>query len=383
MKIGFAITCYDKFEEANILIELIKEEFYGEYKITFCSNFKNGMEKAKDFKIDQYVQAREIPYFKGNIHKPTNLRDKVSIILRSTDSVLTSCREAIKMDVDYIVHMHSDAWCLSEEKLIEIVKEMKRLDKKIALRSNGIEKHRIGSICGVDDHFFIFEKKFAKENKVFEILPEEQFPHILSIHEILATNFLIKYGLSKIWCYRIVNELYNYDNTKVYIENTLRPVSYDPYYKFLHLHRASFPDNYGRILQAIYLRENTAGRSKFINEFIKKYSKDKKEVLKELKNIEEKYDKILKYSFYSLEILKNREISYKKKLVENFNITIPMKNLVLNILKFGYRKLINLKKKEKIDNIANYYIESIKIHKFVEEKWTKNLYYNKDIGLKK
>lgn len=60
-----------------------------------------------------------------------------------------------------------------------------------------------------------------------------------------------------------------------------------------------------------------------------------------------------------------------------------MKNLVLNILKFGYRKLINLKKKEKIDNIANYYIESIKIHKFVEEKWTKNLYYNKDIGLKK
>ena len=82
MKIGFAITCYDKFEEANLFIELIRKEFKGKYKISLCSHSRKGKELSKHFEIDQYIQARGIPYFKGDIHSPNNLKDRISIVFR-------------------------------------------------------------------------------------------------------------------------------------------------------------------------------------------------------------------------------------------------------------------------------------------------------------
>ena len=383
MKIGFAITCYDKFEEANILIELIRKEFKGDYKISLCSNHEKGEEITKNFRIDQYIQGRNIVNIDGDIHKPQNLEKRISIVLRGTDSVLRSCREALNMDVDYIIHMHSDAWCLKEEKILELVNKMKKLEKKLALRSDGFEKLNIRSLAKADDHFFIFEKKYALENKVFQLLPEEQFPHSLTIHEILMLNFCIKYGLRNIWNYRERKSLYNYDRKKVFSQNTLRPVSYDPYYKFLHLHRASFPNEYGKVLQAIYLKENNSGKSEYINDFINKYYRDKNEVLSELEKIEKKYDRILKYCFYSKEIIENREITYKEKLVKEINILTPMKNILKNFLKFGYRKLLKLKGDKEIENIAVFYSEEVKLSKFVEDNWTATLYYDRDIGLEK
>lgn len=383
MKIGFAITCYDKFEEANILIELIKKEFKNKYKISLCSNYKNGKEKVKDFEIDQFVQGREIVNINGDIHNPQNLEKRISIVLRSTDSVLLSCREALKMDVDYIVHMHSDAWCLSEEKLLELVTKMKKLNMKLAIRSMGWEEFKLGSVGEVDDHFFIFEKQYAIDHRVFELLPEECFPHKLTIHEILMTNFFIKYGLRNIWNYRKIDLLLNYDDKKVCKDIPLRPVSYDPYYKFLHLHRASFPNEYGKILQAIYLKENTTGKSDIINKFIEEYYKDKKKVLAELKNIEEKYDRVLKYFFYSKDILANREITYKENLIKERNISILIKNILKSFLKFWYKKFLKLKKKKNIESITKYYIKEVQLSKFVDDNWTKSLYYDRDIGLKR
>lgn len=383
MKIGFAITCYDKFEEANILIELIRSEFKGNYKISLCSNHENGKEVTKKFRIDQYIQGRNIVNINGDIHSPQNLEKRVSIVLRSTDSVLISCREALNMDVDYIIHMHSDAWCLSEIELIKLVKQMRKLDKKIAIRSIGFEKIRSGALGGVDDHFFIFEKKYAIEHKVFQLSPEECFPDRLTVHEILMTNFLIKYGLKNIWNYRKIDLLLNYDNKKVYPNIPLRPVSYDPYYKFLHLHRASFPNNYGKALQAIYLKENTTGKSEYINGFVNKYYREKTEVLLELGKLEKKYNKVLKLCFYSKDIIDNREITYKEKLIKEINILTPIKNILKNFLKFGYRKLLKLRGKKEIENIAEFYSKKVKLSNFVEDKWTATLYYDRDIGLEK
>lgn len=384
MKIGFAITCYDKFEEANIFIELIRKEFKKDYKISLCSNHEKGKELGNRLLVDQYIQARKIPYFNGNIHNPQDLESRISIVLRSTDSVLTSCREALKMDVDYIIHMHSDAWCLSEEKLLELIEKMVKLNKKLAIRSVGFEDINIkGAIEGVDDHFFIFEKEYALKNKVFNLLPEEYFPDRLTVHEILMTNFLIKYGLRNIWNYRKTNQLFNYDGKNVFKKSTLRPVSYDPYYKFLHLHKESFPKNYGKVLQAIYLKNNTTGKSKFINNFIDKYYRNEKEVIEELQRIEKKYNKILKCYLYPKIIIDNREIIYKENLIKNMKI----KNLLKNILKLIYSYCINIKnklrKKREIEDITKFYSEEINLSKFVEDNWTKTLYYNKDIGLNK
>ena len=56
MKLGFAITAYDKFEEAKILFEILRNEFKGYYPISFCSNHP----KSKEF-VSPTVTAVKTP----------------------------------------------------------------------------------------------------------------------------------------------------------------------------------------------------------------------------------------------------------------------------------------------------------------------------------
>ena len=270
MKIGFAITAYDKFEEARILIEIIRKEFKGDYKISFCSNH-------------------------GDTHVPKELKDRISIVLRVTDTVQKSCMNAMTMDVDYIIHMHSDAWVLSEDKLIELVRSMIQRNKKIAIRFGGEGlNHFTHQALAMDDHFFVFEKKFALENKIFDFKPEFLFPENFDIHEMLFFNIWIKAGLENIWCYRWNGQLVNYDDTLLK-NNTLNPVGYDPYYKFLHVHRGSLPATYGEQIQARYLKECGFSRSDFIQQFINQHLSDNDKMLKELKIIEDMLDSKLNF----------------------------------------------------------------------------------------
>lgn len=371
MKLGFAITCYNKFEEANIGIEILKKEFKKSVQIVLTSNYPNSEKEIEYIDFDKYVQQEEIPFLGGDIHNPENIKKRVSIVLRSTNGVITSCKEALKLDVDYIIHNHSDAWCFDEEKIYEIVNEMKRLNKKIAIRGIGLEEYRADAPLGhVDDHFFIFEKKYALENNIFEIDLGNYFPHKLTVHGILFLNFLLKYGLKNIWYYRNTKELETYDG-KILKIGGVRPVSFDPYYKFFHLHRESFPEQYGKNIQALYLKKYTNGKSKVIEKFIKEYYCDEKILLKNLSKIEKKLDKKLKIRFFEKNILESREINFKESLLKEFTIKIFIKN----ILKKIEQKIKRNKAPLRIDK---YYKNEIKIQDFIKIDWLDTLYYNKD-----
>lgn len=295
--------------------------------------------------------------------------------MRSTNGVITSCKEALKLDVDYIVHNHSDAWCFDENKIYEIIEEMKKLNKKIAIRGIGLEKTTADAPLGnMDDHFFIFERKYALENNIFEINLENFFPHIMTVHGILFCNFLLKYGLKKIWYYRDTKSLETYDGT-ILKDGGVRPVSFDSYYKFLHVHRESFPENYGKSIQAIYLKKYTTGRSQIINEFIKENYISEKILLSKLNKIEIKLDKSLKLRFYNSEIIENREIIYKEEMLKKHSLKILIKNIIRSIIK---NIIKNIKKDRIILSIDKYYKNEIEIEKFIESDWTETFYYNKD-----
>lgn len=335
MKIGFAITAYDKFEEAKILIEIIRKEFKGDYKISFCSNHSSGKVFAQENDVDAYIQGRDIPYFQADIHNPDSLQNRISIVLRSTDTVQRSCLNAMTMDVDYIIHMHSDAWVLNEDKLNDLIKLMVSNNKRVAFRGGtGFDYAYMSQMMAMDDHFFIFEKEFAIESKLFEFSPEYFFPERYNVHEILFMNFLVKAGLQNIWCYRKIDQLYNYDG-KIHGWNTLRPVSWDPQYMFLHIHRGSFPGTYGAQIQANYLKKCGFSKSDFIQQFIHMHIADDDKILDELGIIENKLDSKLKFWGFDGIILNNREIIYKQHLLNNAR----MQDFIMNRIKKVVKKM--------------------------------------------
>jgi len=197
IKIGFAITCYDKFEEAKILFEIIRKEFKGEYPISFCCNHQDGKKFAEENKPEVYTQGRDIP-----LNRPTGKMmfadekwkkqtgDRAKLRLQALDGVQKSCQGALRLDVDYVIHMHSDAWTLSEEGLIRFIGQLKDRKKMLAVRGDGLEHVDLckdpATACGhLDDHFFAFNRKYFEENKILDFIPEELFPHKYSIHGML------------------------------------------------------------------------------------------------------------------------------------------------------------------------------------------------------
>lgn len=343
MKIGFAITAYDKFEEAKILIEIIRKEFKGDYKIAFCSNHPDGKKFSDENQIDLYTQGRDIKYYGGDRHSPSLMRDRISIVLRSTDTVQTSCLSSLKLDVDYIIHMHSDAWTLSEERLLELVGQMKFLNKKIAIRGEGLEAGNAGRAIAMDDHFFVFEKEFCMKHRVFEFLPEYFFPERYDVHEILFMNILAKAGLNHIWYYRNTRQLYNYDGKKL-LMRTVRPVSYDTYYCFLHVHRESFPESYGKSIQALYLKKCGFTNSEFITKFINQFYVEETVLISTLTDMEQLINKKLKFWGFDNSIIQNREIIFKNNLLTHCSLKSFVTNHMQKLLKKLWNQYSNRKR---------------------------------------
>jgi len=378
MKIGFAITAYDKFEEAKILFEIIRKEFKNRYKISFCSNHPKGEKFAMQNDLDNYIQAKNIPFLGGNIHNPKDVRRLVSIVLRSTNSVQMSCVGAMEMEVDYIIHMHADAWVLNEIKLLELVKDLKRSGKFLAVRGCGLE-YLGGDIPfgHVDDHFFVFEKKYFKRNKILDFHPEELWPHKNTIHGILGSVFIVKMGLRNIWYYRNTKDLLCYDD-KILGYRGVKPSSYDPYYGFLHVHRGSFHNNFGKNIQAMYLKEAKFNNSEMINNFIKDNFIPKYKLIYSLQNHEKNLNKKIKIFLFSNDIIVRRDIMEKQNLINNTGLIIIMKNMIMRIILFFYKK-IKSKRYPKINQMDIFYRDEIKLNNFIKDKWTKSIYLNKKL----
>ncbi|MBT3464524.1 hypothetical protein HN451_06025, partial [archaeon] len=138
MKIGIAISLYDKFDELAILIDIIKKNWKGDYIISVCSNHENPEPFLKDLDIDIFTKGddiivtKDMPWMRNSI----NMRSRVS------DCIKKSCTAAINSGADYVMHLHTDAWPLKEKEILKIIEHMKENKKTFAFRGLGFSKYR-------------------------------------------------------------------------------------------------------------------------------------------------------------------------------------------------------------------------------------------------
>jgi len=269
-KIGFAITTYDKFEEAKILLNIIKC-FHEDYPVAFCSNHPDGKQFAENNNIKYYIQGEDIPY-KPNRMSIRHYHNK-SITHRAIDSVQKSCKKALEMDCDYIIHTHSDGWPLNEHRLQHMAEYLLRHDKLLAIRGAGKQftSGRDTPFGHIDDHFFMFDAKKAKELNLFDFNPTEFRLDKWSVHSVWATIFLSRLGLDNIWYYGDTKRMLDHKGNPLG-RRGVKPSIYDQVFQTIHVHRASFQGDGGRVLQAHYLSKAGLDCTKYLQNYISKYN---------------------------------------------------------------------------------------------------------------
>jgi hypothetical protein len=277
MKRGIAISLYDKFEELSILHDILKYNFQKKYYLYVCSNHSNAESEIQQrgLKFDGFVQGEDIT-FSSDLPK---VKKRLSLVCRSTDTVKRSCSLAIESGCDYVMHIHCDAWPLSEEKLddhFKLIENNNNLD--IAVRGLGWSyTGRDRPLGGIDDHFFVFNVKSILSRNIFDFDVLQMFPHILSIHGILAAQIITKLGINRCLYYDDFRESKIWDGEKKVLPYLpVKPASYDEAREFLHVHRESFPSNYGEMLQVYYLMKTNMQYGPNIKLFYEKIPYDPK-----------------------------------------------------------------------------------------------------------
>jgi len=274
---GIAISVYDKFEELAILVDVIRQNFSDKYLIAVCCNHPQGESYISNLDIDGYVQGQDI-YFSSKL--PWS-QGRPLIVCRSTDTVQRSCTKAIELGADVVMHIHCDAWPLNEAKLGEHFALVSGTRKKFAARGFGFGFYGGDVPIGrIDDHFFFFDAAYLKGEGFFDFDPIDMLPHKLSIHGILSMLILIKVGLKNFLLYHDQSGCECWPGQEKYLPwLPVKPSSYDTARHFLHVHRQSYPKDWGQQLQALYLRRNNITKGNSIKDFLEQYTMPDEEII--------------------------------------------------------------------------------------------------------
>jgi hypothetical protein len=227
------------------------------------------------------------------------------------------------------MHLHADAWPLDESKFNKLAEDVSKRNRALAIRGWGVE-HRGNKVWVGDviDQFFMFEANYFDENSVFDFELMDLLPHT-SIANGLMILFLGRVGLSNIYHYSDMSDDVDWQEKKKYY-GRIRPSVYVPRWKFLHVARDGFPGEYGKHLQAIYLRQNEIEYGSAVKSLLSNYSMSKENLQEELQNIEDDLDRRLRYLGYNPEIF-GRRFEYKKGVLDK-NKYEKVRSLVRNLL---------------------------------------------------
>ena len=343
-KIGVSISCYDKFDELIMLVEMIRS-WKGEYKIGLCCNHPDG-ERYKHL-VDYYIQGRDIPFVESSTREKTfffNQDDNYAIRVRAADCVRESCWLMTEYsDCDWVIHVHADAWFLSEDGVKKFVSDCERHACHVACRGTGIDS-AMNPFCSTsaygqaDDHFFAFYVPAARTANAWSYRPEDLLMRKYSVHGILMTIFAVKFGLRHVWYYKKLTDTLNYAS-KPSIDNETKPCVYDKEYGFLHIHRGSLPELVGEALQAHFIMrycdiENLPHMWKM---FVCEYSQEN--IISNIRGYDEELNKILKKALFPKKILNKTRITYKESLIDNMTVATPIKNISKRLKAYIYYKL--------------------------------------------
>jgi hypothetical protein len=330
-KRGIAISLYNKFDELAILSDIIKKNFNEEYGLFICSNHpdaKHEIEK-RDIKYDGYMQGDPI-----NFNSDMKSQDKrMSLILRSCDTVQKSCSLAMK-HCESVLHVHCDAWPLNEKSLIEHFALVENTEHSIAVRGLGwsfTEADR--PLGGIDDHFFVFSSSKILEKNIFDFNALDIMPHKLTIHGILGAQIVCKVPRREVLYYDDFKNHYIWDGVKKRMPfSPVKPSLYDQKRKFLHVHRESFPEKLGQILQSWYLVQNKMVYGANISAHMDEYPIPDNFLfdLTARLNKAEKYSKYLGINYLKL----GQEILGIEKVISETSFVQVIKNYFCKILKF-------------------------------------------------
>jgi len=314
MKLTVGISVYDKIEELQILISILE-------KISFVKEIYVATTCEREEVI---TQLKKLPITKlVKINIPLVKVDKVKFHFSLTARIVESQRSLVKLwlkegDSKFYIHTHSDGWILSAYKLLQLLKAIEAKNITFAFRGTGLGYRYIpGAPLGeLDDHFYVFKRADNLLNLPMMKIDFRFFPlHILNIHGFWAAFAVLNIGLNKLWHYSNGLKWKAWDG-KV-LDNTygmpLKPFVWDEDWALLHIHRESFPEDWGRSLQAYFLANflEKSLISPTVEAFIDKYFD--KRIIEKISDQERKLTRRLKFFLLSPKLF-HRDLNVMQKV---------------------------------------------------------------------
>lgn len=260
--IGIAVSLYDKFEDLGVLVDILRHNFDEEYYISVCSNHPDANSRIKAIDVDHFVQGADIKY----TPEMSGLRADINLNSRIMDSMQRSCRPAMNAGCEHVMHLHADAWPLDESRLLDVIDRLDTSENHAAVRGMGSSYRRpkfwLGSVM---DQFFIFESAYFDEHSFFEFDPRDLLPHT-AIHNMLLLLLLGNVGRSHFFYYSDKStDLWWDDREKTQPFAGVRPSTFVPEYKFVHVASEDFPEACGKSVQANYLRRFDISEGEYVS----------------------------------------------------------------------------------------------------------------------
>jgi hypothetical protein len=271
MKIGVAVSVYDKFEELRILLDILNS-FASVNQVVVIRNDKASNNDFIKYKIiENCTKVLEIDTYKFLKTSPIKNESITARIWESQRQGLLELSE----DNDFVIHTHSDGWVLNEFKLLNIIDLISKSNKVMAFRGPGLSyRNSKGEILGkLDDHFYILKGSFLKESNFIRRSPLSLPIDLLNIHGILAFWIHAEISFEKTIHYEDFTKVSDWEGKIIDYSKTnapmLRPLLFSDEYLLVHIHQSDFDFNFGKNFQAYYLEKYLDKKSKFINTFIK------------------------------------------------------------------------------------------------------------------
>ena len=257
MKLGVAVSVYDKFEELRILLDILNS-FKCVHQIVVVRNDKASNDDFIKNEInDNCTKVIELNTYKFLKNSP--LRNE-SITARIWEAQRQGLIE-LSEDNDFVIHTHSDGWILSEFKLLNIIDLISKSNKVMAFRGPGLSyRNSKGEILGkLDDHFYILKASFLQKSNFIRRSPLSLPINLLNIHGILAFWIHAEISLEKTIHYEDFTNVYDWEGKIIDYSKTnapmLRPLLFSDEYLFVHIHQSDFDFNFGKSFQAYYLEK--------------------------------------------------------------------------------------------------------------------------------
>ncbi|WP_254761521.1 hypothetical protein [Natrinema marinum] len=342
---AIAVSLYDKFDDLAVLVDIIRHNWEEDYYILVCSNHPDAHKKisAIEGEIDFFEQGAQIRY--DDLSAVSRSRNNLSF--RIYDSIRTSCRAAFaKDDVDYVMHLHADAWPLSEEEFKSLIQDMEQNNYSVAFPSNTrafMDKYSPGSF---EDNFLVFDAADAAAVNLFEHSPLELPP--TWIHQILPFLCIPKFGWGKIYQYTNGAEREHWDGKpSAEISNDARPMFHNPTFGQVHIAKEDFASELGKALQSYYLRDYGITDGEYVQQLLDDYELPDDELFRRLDAYLERFNDELKWYLLSddsfgRDIRKIKEFLEEKSLPEKAIISVERnsENLFIQPLLKGAFKSI-------------------------------------------